>query len=67
MTHIEDTGHAISIGFAGGFARLSELSRLGSGHGHLSMVRFQHSMTMDASLQHTTLGTLHEVRHTATE
>jgi hypothetical protein len=27
----------------------------------------QHSMTMDASLQHTTLGTLHEVRYTATE
>jgi hypothetical protein len=32
-TQVEEAGHAISIGFAGGFAQISKLRQLGSGRG----------------------------------
>lgn len=68
VSQVEEHGHAISIGFAGSSARESKLSRGASGHGHSPLLLAPtHSTSMDASLQHTKLGTLHEARHTAAD
>jgi hypothetical protein len=68
VSQVEDHGHAISIGFGGGFARNCELRRGASGHGHIPVTRSHgDSMSMDASFQHTKLGTLHEARYTAAD